>query len=559
MSGDWRAQLERLILATEKNLASLRHAVVHDRSALPPGTYSPPKKVREASGQPAARPASAAGRRAAAAGARNCRAARPPNSCPSAGLALNDVTPAFFNPQPPPQPQAHAPPSYALLREGVSPRDPHLIAPRPSSGHSCGHASADGDHGAAAGLIPPFFPPPRRTSSGPPAQPCTPPLAPSPTGDDLDRLRGELAAVRASALGWQQVAASAAGVDARCAQRCGELAAGVAGLQAAQGRLEDGAAAQQREVAGRFSALASRVDALAAAAAAAPRAAAYADATAGIAPDLAARLAATEAALSELQAGIAQRAEAMAAAAAAHDSRAAEAAAAVAGLQADTAALRAGQERAAEQLDAQGRQVGQLSAGLRELQGSQAAAQQQAAQQEAELASQLAGLQAAQAAQDNVAQHHASALQQLAAQLDDLQAATTQLQQQQEQRQELGSGDVVSAAALQALEAQAAASAGSLAELQGKVGGCDRVAGWVPGCYLTCGEVTGAAVTPPPSGLHARMPPRLPAAWSNPSPPTLHTTTPCATTLSPSVPCCAAGGPTGGAAGGPGRHKPAPV
>lgn len=57
MSGDWRAQLERLILATEKNLASLRHAVVaqtEDRSPLPHTAFHSPKKVRAGRGQRAA-------------------------------------------------------------------------------------------------------------------------------------------------------------------------------------------------------------------------------------------------------------------------------------------------------------------------------------------------------------------------------------------------------------------------------------------------------------------------------------------------------------------------
>lgn len=450
---DWRHQLSGLIQATEKNLAALRHAVTTDDvcSRLPSDTQAP-RKVRGAVQHCGS---AATGRGVPPPPTQLPNNRSPPPRVVTATSLATPRAPVHTHP-------SHAlqhPPSYALLRQGVSPRDPHLIAPA--------HAALpDGRYSPE--LIPPFYPPPRRTSSGPPVQPCTPPLAPSPTDQGLDRLQGELAAMRASALGWQQVASAVAGVDSSCTARLGELTASVTGLQTAQGRLEEGGAIRERETQGRLTALSGRVEALAATVATAAAADSdRAGAAAPTDPDLDDRLAQTQAALAELQNRIEQQVASVAAAAEAHGNSAAEATAAaaaataaVASLQAAAAGLRAAQESAAEREEAQQQEIQRVTSELVALQSSQGEASQQAAAQQALLCAQVAELKAEQAAACDAAQQQACRMEQLAAQLMGLAAAA-------EQQQEVAGS--VSPTAFQDLAGEVAASTSAIGDLQVKV------------------------------------------------------------------------------------------
>ena len=313
-----------------------------------------------------------------------------------------------------------ASPSYALLRHGVSPGDPHLIAP------------ALPDHQ----LIPPY-----RPEGALPGAPAAADLRlyqqqqEEAVGQLKAELRGlgdQLLLLRQSASSWQQVAAAVTGVDSRCAANTSQLAALGAGVaqvraaqvRAAQGRQQEASSAQHQEVQGRLAALRGRLDALA-------EAAPKADAAA-LQP-LDSRLEQAEQALADLQSRIDQQAAAPPAAGIAP--AAAAAAAAVAGVQAELAAAQGAHRGTALRQEAQQAQLSGIQSELQALQGGHARVEGQLAAQQAWLSTRLAELQAA---QGGAAQQHAGQVERLAAQLAEVAAQVEQHAQRLQQQEEHG-------------------------------------------------------------------------------------------------------------------------
>ncbi|KAL4421572.1 hypothetical protein ABPG75_010863 [Micractinium tetrahymenae] len=284
--------------------------------------------------------------------------------------------------------------SYALLRQGVSPRDPHLIAPAVPG--ACGSpvctAYCGGSDGGVLtdGLIAA-------------ARPLSP-LRPAAAAENGRGWRQELSALgeqlRSAAAGWQGLAAAVTSVQSSSAAQAGQLAglsSGVADLRAAQGRLEQAAAQQRLETQGRLAELGGRLDALAACPPPPPteghatwvgssssaRAASAAEREARLAP-LAARLSQMEAAVAGLQARVGQAAEAAPAAPASS--------AELAALQAQLAALQHAQRSAVQRQEEHAAQSVLLSGQLAELGAAQSDNSRQLSTRLEQLAEQLAGL-----------------------------------------------------------------------------------------------------------------------------------------------------------------------
>lgn len=456
------------------------------------------------------------------------------------GHALPSPTLPLPSHNPPPL-QSGAPP-YALLRVGVSPGDPHLIAPALPEGEG-GLIKAVSVPTPYAGSYPPGF------SCHPlpitPTPPAAAALAPS-AALELEALRrqigevgGQLAALRSAAAGWQAAATRVDGLDSCCAAQGGqisELSTGLADLAARHQEAEAAGAERQQQAETQLAALGSKVDALASATAAAAASVAAAAAehsssagvpAAELAP-LSERLAQTEQALAQLQADVER--QAAAGPGALEAAAAAAAVAAMAGLQAEVSGLRGQVGRAAERGEAAQQDVARLVGEVQALHSAQGSAMQQATAQHALLASQLAELQAAHAAHAGAVTQQNGRVEQLAA---DLAAAAAQLQDHQQQLAEAASPD-----ALHQLAGQLEASSGAIAALQEQVGGC--VAGSVDEPVLCRAHLRRAGTGTPsiaPLPIHVH----------------LHLTH---NTLPASVPT---GWPAGRPASRSGRHQPAPV
>ena len=307
-----------------------------------------------------------------------------------------------------------ASPSYALLRHGVSPGDPHLIAP------------ALPDHQ----LIPPYRP--DGALPGAPAadlrQHQQQQQQQEAVGQLKTELRGlgdQLVLLRQSASSWQQVAAAVTGVDSRCAANTSQLAArgaGVAEVRASHGRLQESSSTQYQEVQGCLAALGGRLDALA-------QGASKADAAA-LQP-LDSRLEQGEQALAGLQSRLDQQGAVPAAGI--PPAVAAAAAAAVASVQAELAAVQGTQRGTAHVQEAQQAQLGGIQSDLQALQCSHGRVEGQLAAQQAWLSAQLAELRAA---QGRASQQQGGQVEQLAVQLAEVSAQVEQHAQQLQQQQQ---------------------------------------------------------------------------------------------------------------------------
>jgi chromosome segregation ATPase len=303
-----------------------------------------------------------------------------------------------------------ASPSYALLRHGVSPGDPHLIAP------------ALPEHQ----LIPPYRPDRALPAAAAADLRHYQHQQEEAIGQLKAELRGlgdQLGLLRQSASSWQQVTAAVTGVDSRCAANTSQLAAlgaGVAEVRAAQGRLREASSAHHQEVQGCLAALGGRLDSLA-------QAAPKSDA-AELQP-LDSRLERAEQALAGLQARLDQQA---AVPASGIDlAVTAAAAAAVAGVQAELGAVQGAQRGTAQRHEAQQAQLGGIQSDLQALQGTHGRVEGQLAAQQAWLSAQLAELRAA---QGSAAQQQGGQMERLAAQLAEVAAQMEQHAQQLQQQ-----------------------------------------------------------------------------------------------------------------------------
>lgn len=290
---------------------------------------------------------------------------------------LDSPTPGHL-PSPAPQAPLVGAGSYALLRPGVPPHDPHLIAPVVPG--TCGSpvctawGGTSDAGGVAGGLI----------AAARPLSSLRSPAVAQHSRGWRQELAGLGEQLRAATAGWQGLAAAVASVQGSSAAQAGQLAglsSRVADLQAAQGRLEQAAAEQRLEVQGRLAELGGRLDALAAgplppaggwgpgqeAGSGGSAAAATAAEGEALQAVLAARLARLEAELAGLQAGMQQEGGDAAGASAGQPSGE------LAAMQAQLAALKSAQgsaerrqEEAAAQAALLGGQLAELGAEQRD-------------------------------------------------------------------------------------------------------------------------------------------------------------------------------------------------
>lgn len=150
-----------------------------------------------------------------------------------------------------PPPPLQTPPSFALLRQGVSPGDPHLIAP------ALGEGTDD--------LISPFYPPVQLAAGQPThkqmrAQGGQQQLAElAGLKKRLCGLNGQLEAVRVQANGWQKMTADVGSLEGQMSL----LRDGMAGLEAAQARLQQSSYNTQRNTQQQLLSLGRRMEGLA--------------------------------------------------------------------------------------------------------------------------------------------------------------------------------------------------------------------------------------------------------------------------------------------------------
>ena len=377
-----------------------------------------------------------------------------------------------------------------MLRQGVSPGDPHLIAPA----SDCEYGT-----GAADALIPPRWRAPAPSSPGP--RPFSP-LSPAGENTRADRLRAELGGLgeqlRAAAAGWQDVAAVVAGVEGSSAAQASQLtalSAGLADLRAAQGRLEAASAEQWREVKGQLTALGGRLGGVVAMQPDGTQNGGPSStgggqpAAARQAAELAALLQRAEAALAGLQARADRHADAP---------PATMPPAELASVREQLAALQAAAASHADRHDAQQAELGQLGAALQAEQRGRSAAAREAAATQARLAAQLSALERA-AAGGTASTHQLSArVEQLATQLA---AVGAQLEEQRAAQQQAGHGPAlagqpaVGAVEFERLAAEVRAGSEQLGRLQDQVGGAwSRDGNRAPG--LRCGGTSCTQTCP---------------------------------------------------------------